>query len=75
MFGGSGSFPDGTRSRSRHSRPYFTRNPIAQIPDTALAAVVYAAAPESTKQISANTAAIRKWVSQHTAVAVIDYII
>ena len=42
---------------------------IRKITDSASAAVVAAAVPESTKQISANTAAIRKWVSQHKAMA------
>ena len=42
---------------------------VRKIPATASAAVAAAAVPESTKQISANAAAIRKWVSLHKAVA------
>uniref|UniRef100_A0AAV1U7U0 Uncharacterized protein n=1 Tax=Peronospora matthiolae TaxID=2874970 RepID=A0AAV1U7U0_9STRA len=42
---------------------------IRKIPDSASAAVAAAAVPESMKQISLNTAAIRKWVSLHKAMA------
>ena len=42
---------------------------VRKFRDTASAAVAAAAVPKSTKQMSANTAAIRKWVSQHKAVA------
>ena len=42
---------------------------MRKVPDTAYAAVAAAAEPESTKQLSANTAAILKWVSRHKAVA------
>ena len=44
---------------------------VRKIPDSASAAVAAAAVPESTKQISLNTTAIRKWVSQHKAMAAI----
>ncbi|CAI5713866.1 unnamed protein product [Peronospora effusa] len=37
---------------------------VRKVPDTASAAVDAAAVPESTKHMSANTTAIRKWVSQ-----------
>ena len=42
---------------------------VRKVPDTASAAVAAAAEPESAKQLSANTAAIRKWVSRHKYVA------
>ena len=42
---------------------------VRKIPDSASAAVAAAAVPESIKQISLNTAAIRKWVSLHKAMA------
>ena len=42
---------------------------VRKIPDTASAAVAANAVPESTKPISASTAAIRKWFIQHKAVA------
>ena len=42
---------------------------VRKVPKTTSAAVAAAAEPESTKQLSVNTAAIRKWVSRHKAVA------
>ncbi|CAI5717470.1 unnamed protein product [Peronospora effusa] len=37
---------------------------VRKVPETASAAVAAAVVPESTKHMSANTAAIRRWVSQ-----------
>ncbi|TDH65707.1 hypothetical protein CCR75_002987 [Bremia lactucae] len=42
---------------------------VLKIPETASAAVAAAAVLERTKQIAANTTAIRAWVIQHKAVA------
>ena len=45
---------------------------VRKIPETASAAVAAAAVLEHTKQIAANTAAIRAWVIQHEAVAALS---
>ena len=44
----------------------------AKIPETASAAVAAAAVPKRTKQIAANTTAIRAWVIQQKAVAALS---
>ncbi|CAH0488122.1 unnamed protein product [Peronospora farinosa] len=44
---------------------------VRKVPYTASAAVAAAAVPESTRHISANTAAIRRWVSQRKVVSAV----
>ena len=60
MFGGSGPVPDGSGSLPDTHDQTLRATRVRQITDIASAEVATAAEPESTIQLSANTATIRK---------------
>ena len=58
------------RTQDTHNRTLRATR-VLKVPDTASAAVAAATGSESKKQISANTAVIRKWISQRQVVTTV----